>query len=304
MISFLKKKFNEDDGLFSFPINDNKTKKVTDFYKETPFPNYKDDETKQSIVDKGNKNLLAQQFKKFIGHNKNVLEVGCGTGQLSIYFAIGTNNEIIAFDPTIESLNLAKNFSKQNEISNIKFVNADIFDDVLSKNYFDFIWCNGVLHHTKNPYKAFEITVQSLKNNGYILVGLYNKIGRVRTLVRKYLSKIFGIKFLELFDPTLKDLKLSEKEKKSWINDQYFHPIESLHTLDEVLDWFKKNDIEYINSIPSCDFENFQNYENIFKKKPKGDIHSRLFNQISMIFNKLGSDGGLFVVIGKKNERN
>jgi SAM-dependent methyltransferase len=304
MISFLKKKFNENDGLFSFPINDTKTKKVTDFYKETPFPNYKDDETKQSIVDKGNKNLLAKQFKKFIGHNKNVLEVGCGTGQLSIYFAIGTNNEIIAFDPTIESLNLAKNFSKQNEISNIKFVNADIFDDVLSKNYFDFIWCNGVLHHTKNPYKAFEITVQSLKNNGYILVGLYNKIGRVRTLVRKYLSKIFGIKFLELFDPTLKNLKLSDKEKKSWINDQYFHPIESLHTLDEVLDWFKKNDIEYINSIPSCDFENFQNYENIFQKKPKGDIHSRLFNQISMIFNKLGSDGGLFVVIGKKNERN
>ena len=304
MASFLKKKFNENDGLFYFPINDSKTKKVTDFYKVTPFPNYKDDETKQSIIDKGNKNLLAKKFKEFIGYSKNVLEVGCGTGQLSIYFAIGTNNEIVAFDPTIESLNLAKNFSKQNDITNIKFVNADIFDDVLSKNYFDFIWCNGVLHHTKNPYKAFEITAQSLKNNGYILVGLYNKFGRVRTLVRKYISKIFGIKFLELFDPTLKNLKLSKKEKKSWINDQYFHPIESLHSLDEVLDWFNRNDIEYINSIPSCDFELYQNYENIFEKKPKGDIHSRLFNQFSMIFNKLGSDGGLFVVIGKKNECN
>ncbi len=300
MTIFLKKKFNENNGLFSFPITDSKTKKVTDFYKETPFPNYKDDETKQSIVDKGNKNLLAQQFKNFIGHNKNVLEVGCGTGQFSIYFAIGTNNEIIAFDPTIESLNLAKNFSKQNGISNIKFVNADIFDDVLSKNYFDYIWCNGVLHHTKDPYKAFEITVQSLKKNGYIVMGLYNKIGRIRTLLRKYVSRVFGTKFIELFDPTLKHLKLSEKEKKSWINDQYFHPIESLHTLDEVLDWFKKNDIEYINSIPSCDFEYFQNYENIFEKKAKGDIHSRLFNQFLMIFNKLGSDGGLFIVIGKK----
>lgn len=304
MARFLKKKFNENNGLFSFPIKDSKTKKVTDFYKVTPFPNYKDDETKQSIIDKGNKNLFAQQFKKFIGYNKNVLEVGCGTGQLSIYFAIGTNNEIVAFDPTIESLNLAKNFSKQNNITNVKFVNADIFDDVLSKDYFDFIWCNGVLHHTKNPYKAFEITAQSLKNNGYILVGLYNKIGRIRTLVRKYISKIFGIKFLELFDPTLKHLKLSKKEKKSWINDQYFHPIESLHSLDEVLDWFKRNDIEYINSIPSCDFELYHNYENIFEKKSKGDIHSRLFNQFSMIFNKLGSDGGLFVVIGKKNEYN
>ena len=276
MVFFLKKKLNENNGIYSFPVNDTKTKKVTDFYKSTPFPNYKDDETKQSIVDKGNKNLLAQQFKKFIGQNKNVLEVGCGTGQLSIYFAIGTNNEIIAFDPTLESLNLAKNFSKKNGISNIKFVNADIFDDVLSKNYFDYVWCNGVLHHTKDPYKAFKITVQSLKKDGYILVGLYNKIGRIRTLARKYISRIFGTKFLELFDPTFKHLKYSAKEKKSWINDQYFHPIESLHTLDEVLDWFKNNDIEYINSIPSCDFEYFENYENVFEKKGKGDIHSRL----------------------------
>ena len=298
MISFLKKKFNEDDGLFSFPINDTKTKKVTDFYKETPFPNYKDDETKQSIVDKENKNLLAQQFKKFIGHNKNVLEVGCGTGQLSIYFAIGTNNEIIAFDPTIESLNLAKNFSKQNEISNIKFVNADIFDDVLSKNYFDFIWCNGVLHHTKNPLKGFDIISKSLKSNGYILVGLYNKYGRVRTIIRRFFYKIFGEIFVTILDPTLRNLKDNSEERKAWIRDQYIHPIESLHTLDEVLLWFERNNIDFINSIPSCNLD--YDYQNLFEKTSKGSFFSRMFNQFLMIFNKLGSDGGLFVVIGKK----
>ena len=47
----------------------------------------KDD--KSSISHKGDKNYLASEFKKFIGFNKNVLEVGCGTGQLSIYFSIG-----------------------------------------------------------------------------------------------------------------------------------------------------------------------------------------------------------------------
>ena len=291
MQKFLKKKLQENDRLFSFPINDLKTKK---------FPNYKDNETKQSIIEKGNRNLLANQFKKFIGHKKKVLEVGCGTGQLSIYFAIGTNNEFIAFDPTIDSLNLAKDFSKKNKVSNVDFVNADIFDDVLAENYFDFIWCNGVLHHTKDPYNAFEIIVKSLKNQGYILIGLYNRIGRIRTLVRKYLGKIFSIKLLEFLDPTLKKLKLSKNEKKSWINDQYYHPIESLHTLDEVLRWFEKNDIEYINSIPSSDFEYPQDYLNIFEKKTIGDLYSRLFNQFCMIFNKLGSDGGLFIVIGKK----
>ncbi len=304
MKDYLKKDFRDQNGIASFVINDEKTKKVTDFYKYMPFPNYKDDDNKQSILKKGDKNILAYQFKKFIGYKKKVLEVGCGTGQLSIYFSLGTNNEIIAFDPTIESLDLAKNFADKNQISNINFVNADIFDDVLTNDYFDFIWCNGVLHHTKDPYKAFEITSKSLKNNGYILVGLYNKIGRIRTIIRKYISKIFGINFLKFFDPTLKDLKINDDEKKSWINDQYFHPIESLHTLDEVLNWFKKNDIEFINSIPSCDFDIKQKYEDLFEKNNEGNLYSRLINQISMIFNQLGSDGGLFIVIGKKNIKN
>tara|TARA_A100001015_G_C14986197_1_gene711641 strand:+ start:316 stop:1218 length:903 start_codon:yes stop_codon:yes gene_type:complete len=299
-MSFLKKKLKEINGIFTSQILDTETKKVIDFYKITPFPNYKDDDNKQTILYRGNKNILAKQFKKFIGFNKKVLEVGCGTGQISNYFAIGTNNEIVAIDPTIESLSLAKKFANKNNVSNLKFVNSDVFDDVLSNDYFDFIWCSGVLHHTKNPYKAFQIICKYLKKNGYILVGLYNKIGRLRTLIRKYLSKVFGSKFLEYFDPTLRNLKLSENEKKSWINDQYFHPIESRHTLDEVLDWFNKNEIDYIDSIPSADFVISQNNVDIFVKKSKGDKYSRLFNQFSMIFNKLGSDGGLFVVIGKK----
>ena len=301
-MNFLKKKLINNNNIFSLKVTDTETQKVTNFYKAAPFPNYKIDDNKQSILEKGDRNFLAKQFKKFIGFNKKILEVGCGTGQLSNYFAIGTNNEIIAFDPTIESLNLAKNFADKHNLTNLKFVNADIFDDVLKDNYFDFIWCNGVLHHTKDPYKAFELTCNYLKNDGYILVGLYNKIGRIRTIIRKYLGKIFGIKIIKYLDPTLKKLKLNQDEKKSWINDQYFHPIESLHTLDEVLEWFKNNNIQYIDSIPSCDFENLNIDENIFVKKNKGDKFSRLYNQFSMIFNRLGSDGGLFIVIGKKVE--
>ena len=304
MSKYLKKPFEKKNGIYSFSINDTETKKVTEFYKITPFPNYKDDDNKQSILEKGNKNILASQFKNFIGYKKKVLEVGCGTGQLSIFFSIGSNNEIVGFDPTIQSLNLAKNFADKNEIRNIEFVNADIFDDVLKDEYFDFVWCSGVLHHTKDPYKAFEIISKSLKNEGYILLGLYNKIGRIRTITRKYLSKIFGLKFLEIFDPTLKNLKISVAERNSWIKDQYLHPIESLHTLDEVLSWFKKNDIEFINSIPSCDFEFSQNYNDLFKKKSPGNLYSRIINQFFMIFNKLGSDGGLFIVIGKKKTTN
>ncbi len=298
MQKFLKKEYKIINDIISFKIADHETQKVTDFYKVTPFPNYKTNDTKNTILEKGDKNVLAKQFKKFVGFNKKVLELGCGTGQLSMYFSIGTNNEIIAFDPTIASLNLAKDFAEKNEITNVKFVNADIFDDVLSKDYFDFIWCNGVLHHTKDPYKAFEILSKSLSKNGYILIGLYNKIGRLRTIIRKYLFKIFGEKFLYLFDPTLRNYKFDENERNAWIRDQYIHPLESLHTLDEVLVWFKNNGIEFISSIPSCDFD--YDHKDIFEKKSPGSYYSRIINQISMLFNRLGSDGGLFILIGKK----
>ena len=301
MTDFLKKKFYLKEGIASFDIEDEYTKKVTDFYKESPFPNYKDTDNKSTILTKGNKNLLARQFKKFIGYRKNVLEVGCGTGQLSIYFSIGSNNNIVGLDPAMDSLILANNFCKKNEITNTNFVNADIFDDVLKDDFFDFIWCNGVLHHTKDPYGAFEILIKSLKKEGYVLIGLYNKIGRIRTIIRKYLYKIFGKRFLMIADPTLRNLKDNKEQQNAWIRDQYIHPIESLHSLDEVQYWFKKNNISFISSIPSSDFS--YDYGDIFQKRSTGSRFSRIINQITMIFNNLGSDGGLFIVIGKKNHK-
>ena len=119
MEKFLKKEFIDKNGILSFEIKDEKTKKITNFYSEQPFPNYKNNDDRQTILEKGNKNFLAHQFKNFIGYKKNVLEVGCGTGQLSNYFAIGTNNNIIGLDPTKASLNLAKEFADKNDIQNI-----------------------------------------------------------------------------------------------------------------------------------------------------------------------------------------
>lgn len=300
MNKILKKEYTVEGNFIKFNINDKTVKKVIDFYQEAPFPNYEEKDDKSSISYKGDKNYLASEFKSFIGFNKNVLEVGCGTGQLSLYFAIGNNNKIFALDPTLESINLGIKFSKENKINNVKFINADIFDDVFNNEKFDFIWTSGVLHHTKNPKLAFEIISKYLKKEGYILVGLYNKFGRIRTLIRRFLYKIFGKSIVMILDPILRNIKKENNQQiKSWIRDQYEHPVESLHTLDEVLNWFESNEIEFINSIPKCTVDN-QNENSLFTKSSKGTIISRFFSQFSMLFNYLGADGGLFVVIGKK----
>lgn len=301
-MNFLKKKFEKRENIFSYKIEDKITKNVTSFYNIKPFPNYDVNDNKATILNKGNKNYLAKKFKDFVGFKKKVLEVGCGTGQLSMFFSIGTNNEIVALDPTIESLRLANKFALENNIKNVKLVNADIFDEVLKENYFDFIWTNGVLHHTKNPKKAFEIIIRSLKKEGYILVGLYNKIGRIRTKIRKYLYKIFGKKVVLLLDPVLRNIKSGSPDQiDAWIRDQYEHPVESVHTIDEIIKWFEENKIKFISSVPHCTID--LNYDdNLFIEQKKGNLFYRWLNQFFMIFNFLGDDGGLFVLIGKKHE--
>ena len=174
----------------------------------------------------------------------------------------------------------------------------NLFNLAFKEEVFDYVISNGVLHHTKDPYSAFKILIRSLKKEGYVLVGLYNRLGRIRTIIRRYIFKIFGRKIIEKIDPTLRNLKFDENEKIAWIRDQYIHPLESLHTIDEVLKWFKIHDIEFISSIPSSDFD--YDYDNIFEKKSPGTFFSRFLNQFLMIFNSFGSDGGLFVLLGKK----
>jgi SAM-dependent methyltransferase len=300
MENIFNKKYIIKNGIIKFDINDTIVKKNIEFYSKTPFPNYTKLDDKFSILDKGNKNYLTREFKKYIGYNKKILEVGCGTGQSSLYFAIGNNNKVFALDPTLESIKLGLDFAKKNNIENVLFVNADIFEDIFRHEVFDFIWTNGVLHHTKNPSLAFDIISKYLKKEGYILVGLYNKYGRLRTVLRRFLYKIFGNFIVKILDPSIRRFKKgNDLQVNAWIKDQYEHPKESLHTLDEVLTWFKKNNIEFINSIPSCIPENSENQE-LFNKTSRGSSFTRLLSQIFMLFNNLGSDGGLFIVIGKK----
>ena len=299
------KNFKDVDGIKIFDINDKTALQVIDFYTEDPFPNYENNENKSSILIKGDKNQYTFNLKKFIGHGKKVLEVGAGTSQLSNYLSVGNNNSLIAFDANFNSLKLGKEFAQKNNIKNIDFVCGDIFDDIFKEKYFDIILCNGVLHHTKNTKEAFKRTLKWLKKDGYILVGLYNKYGRVRTYIRKYVSKIFGKKYLMLFDPVLRQMDKNSKSKiNAWINDQYTHPVERSHSFDEILNWFKENNVEFINSFPRSDLaleENENVFKNFFNNGAQANFLERFLTQISMVFSKPGAEGGLFLFLGKKN---
>ena len=225
---------------------------------------------------------------------------GSGTSQHSNYLAIGTNNEIFALDPTLTSLELGQQFAIKNRISNVTFVNADLFDDVFENEVFDVVWCSGVLHHTKDPAGGFDLLCKYAKRDGIVIVGLYNWFGRVRTHIRRLFYRIFGVRWLMIFDPVLRNADKNSAEKiESWIRDQYIHPVESCHSFDEILRWFKRNNIEFINSIPTCEIQ-LEAGGDPFRKTNSSTMYERIWQQVLMIFSSLGGEGGLFLFVGRK----
>ena len=58
---------------------------------------------------------------------------------------------------------MGKNFADKNNIKNIRFINADIYDDVLSSNLFDVLLCSRDLHYTEILMKVFHYYLNYLK---------------------------------------------------------------------------------------------------------------------------------------------
>ena len=136
-----------------------------------------------------------------------------------------------------------------------------------------------------------------VKPGGYIIIGLYNHIGRLRTDLRRWLVQCLGERMLFL-DPHLKK-NLSQPKRQAWIRDQYYHPQERKHSLSELMGWFEEAGFSFMSSIPKITGE-FTGTERLFEPQDPGTRLDRLLAETGMLFSSLGGEGGLFIGIGQK----
>jgi hypothetical protein len=81
--------------------------------------------------------------------------------------------------------------------------------------------------------------------------------------------------------------------------DQYKHPHETRHSIDEVLAWFADTGFEFTASIPTIGDTEFSADRPLFEPQPAGKRRDRLSSELEMLLSG-GVDGGLFVMIGRK----
>ena len=289
-----KRQINQFFGIpnFIFDDLDELTGKMADFYNDVQFPNYDDCEDYASLYDKGVSNLFTKKLDQELGFGTKILELGCGTGQLSLFLS-RCNREICAVDISNGSLKLGEKFRKENNIENTYFMKMDVFDLKFKPNSFDYVISNGVLHHTKNAKKAFQCLVEVTKPGGIIIIGLYHKYGRFVSSIKQKLAKLMGDKIF-YFDTTARKIKSNDK-RRAWVKDQFMNPHETLHTPNEILKWQEENGVEFLNLLPHFNIEE----NRLFHKHPKRKIN--IIEDLIMAIDLTPiREGGFFIVMGKK----
>ena len=116
-------------------------------------------------------------FFKVLGLDKKelegikVLDAGVGPGRFA-YIPINNKATFHGVDLSNAVIQAKNNYSN---VSNALFVQTDLTKLPYPKNYFDFIYSIGVLHHTPNPKLSFLSLVKYLKPGGSIAISIYNK---------------------------------------------------------------------------------------------------------------------------------
>lgn len=274
------------------------TETVKEFYEETPFPNYDDFDSVASLQRKASEGLFARLLDEQVPPGARVLEVGCGTGQLSNFLSIA-NRTVFASDICLNSLQLGQGFARRHELRRVQFVQQNLFKPVFKPGSFHLVASNGVLHHTSDPFLAFRTISGLVKPGGYLLVGLYHRYGRLITDFRRALFNLSGDRFTFL-DPNLRKEDSSSAKKRAWFADQYKHPHESKHTIGETIGWLEEIGFDFVTSLPyTKPFRGFSSDVQLFEPAEPGSALERLAVELGMIF-RGSREGGFFIVIGRR----
>ncbi len=163
-------------------INDAISLSVREQYEENPYPRWLHlphrGTTSYEAHIKRNIPALSQSPLK-LPTSPDVLIAGCGTGKQPISTARSfPETNVTAIDLSRASIAYAMRKSRELNVKNITYGQADIMELEALNKRFDIIECAGVLHHMDNPSAGWQVLMNILKDDGFMLIGLYSELGR------------------------------------------------------------------------------------------------------------------------------
>jgi SAM-dependent methyltransferase len=271
------------------------TEVVRRFYDAAPFPGYPPNDSLTWLRSRAERSAFARLLDASLPGDATIAEVGCGTGQMSLYLA-RADRTVVALDLSRAALALGAAAAGHYGTRQIRFVECDLTRLPLREGAFDVVYCSGVLHHTPDPRAAFASVVKALRPGGHVILGLYNRYARLPLRLRRLAARATGCRWIP-FDPVLRDRQAEPARREAWLRDQYMHPEEHTHSFAEVRRWFHDEDIDFVSTYPSTLIGHEP--DNLLAPADDEWPLESLLAQIGWMWS-LGSEGGLFVVVGRR----
>ena len=142
---------------------------------------------KESLLEQLLSILGTKELSNVLCDGANVLDIGCGPAWAESLFNTDRSVNWFAVDIS-SSVFIAHKRTKT--MNNVTVLQADLSSLPFSEKFFDVIFANGVLHHTKNASKSFSILCSHLKVGGLVGIYVYCKKPFIRELVDKEVRKI------------------------------------------------------------------------------------------------------------------
>ncbi|WP_242127994.1 methyltransferase domain-containing protein [Sphingobium sp. Sx8-8] len=288
--------YRRTDGITDLRLpGDARTERVREFYAAAPFPGYPARDSIEWLRTRAERSPFARLLDAAIPYDARILEMGCGTGQMSLYLARG-ERIVIAADLCRPSLALGRAAATRLGIGQVEFVETDVHHPGLREGAFDIVYCSGMLHHTPNPYAAFVRVARLVRPGGLIVIGLYNRYARLPHRLRRVAAFLTGGRWVRA-DRVLASRRAQPERYRAWLNDQYHHPEEHSHTLAQLRRWFAANDIAYIRAVPGALLDQTDG-AGLTDAEEDGWWLEDILAQIGWI-GRIGWEGGLFATVGR-----
>lgn len=121
----------------------------------TFWDNAADKYAKSPIGDIDAYNDTLGRTRSYMKRTDRVLEIGCGTGSTALLLA-GDAAHIVASDISTRMIEIAARKAKDQGVSNVTFITADLLDDVLDQGPYDIVLAFNLLHLVEDAPAAIR----------------------------------------------------------------------------------------------------------------------------------------------------
>ena len=159
--------FKITKGIPRFVVDDTKDFVKTEYAFSEKWKKHHKNHQKKDWVDFQRKWFLdrygwgtKENFDKFLESKNMILDAGTGIGNSAKFLSTNKKSEVIALDAS-ESIDFA--YEKYGKLPNVHFLQADLRQLPFKKSFFDYIYSDQVLHHTKNTGTSFKYLTKFLQ---------------------------------------------------------------------------------------------------------------------------------------------